>query len=490
MTTAVGVAIVGAGMTGLTAALTLVQHGIGDVCVFEGANALEEVGAGIALGGNAVRVLRHLGVDAAAFGHVPPALEFRRWDSGRILAVNEIGPRYAVTIGAPYLTLHRATLQRAMVERIERDGVRVLLGHRLSGVDVGDMRAPARLTFENGRSVRAQVVIAADGVHSVARRFVTPDLRPRYSGEVAFRGVVAAAGVPGYPCTENLSIWCGPATHAVNYAIDDGALINVFAVVRPEHLPEWTKRSNRIAGERGEAVADFRARGWDRRITDLIAASGGDLHYWALMDLPPAPQWHRGRVVLAGDAVHAPLPHQGMGGGMGIESGYAVGAMIARFGMMRYERAFADFVTLRAARVRRVQAWSRVAGMAYKFSEPDRVAQRDRSLWRVSDRIRWIHSYDVIDAVRRFDERGATAGAATTDALLAVATHLQRRFGVVASTVREDTVLADLGLDSLDALELALDLHSDADLPAAVDPRALRTAGDLVRLLAAPRPPG
>lgn len=487
--TAVGVAIVGAGMTGLTAALALAQNGIDDICVFEGAAALEEVGAGIALGGNAVRVLQHLGIDAEAFGHVPPALEFRRWDSGRILAVNEIGPRYAVTIGAPYLTLHRATLQRALVQRIERAGVRVLLGHRLAAVEVGDAREPARLTFENEQSVRAQVVIAVDGVHSVARRFVAPDVRPRYLGEIAFRGVVASADVPGYPSAENLSIWCGPATHAVTYAIDGGALINVFAVVRPAHLPDWTVRTNRIAGERAEAVADFRARGWDRRIADLIEASSGDLHYWALLDLPPAPHWHRGRVVLAGDAVHAPLPHQGMGGGMGIESGYAVGALIARFGMMRYDSAFASFVTLRAARVRRVQAWSRVAGMAYKLSEPERVARRDRGLWRVSDRIRWIHSYDVIDDVRRFEECGGPACTAKPDALHVVATHLQRRFGVVASTVREDTVLADLGLDSLDALELALDLDAAADLPATADPRALRTVGDVVRLLAAP-PPG
>lgn len=483
MKASVGVAVVGAGMTGLTAALTLAQHGVEDVCVFEAARALDEIGAGIALGGNAVRVLRHLGVDATAFGHVPPALEFRRWDSGRILGVNEIGPRYGITIGAPYLTLHRATLQRALVERIERTNIRIALGHRLQRIDGGDVRMAAQLSFENGTSVQAQIVIAADGVHSVARRFIAPELRPRYSGEIAFRGVVAADRVPNYPCTENLSIWCGPATHMVNYAVDSGSSINLFAVVRPQRLPEWTERTNRVAADRRQAMADFEARGWDPRIVDLIAHSEGDLHYWALMDLPPTRQWFRGRALLAGDAVHSPLPHQGMGGGMGIESGYAIGALLARHGLQVYESAFSDFVALRAARVRRVQAWSRVAGATYKLVDPDRVAQRDRTLWRVSDRIRWIHAYDVIDAVRRFEGGAASATETRADAIQRVALHLQRRFGVIPSAVREDTPLADLGLDSLDVVELALELDPYADLPATLEPHAMHTVGDVARLI-------
>jgi salicylate hydroxylase len=483
MSGSVGVAVVGAGMTGLTAALTLVAQGVDDVRVFEAAHSLEEIGAGIAIGGNAVRVLRHLGVDASTFGHVPPALEFRRWRDGRILAVNEVGPRYAAVVGAPYLTFHRATLQRALVERIERAGVAIALGHRLAQIDVGDAQQPATLTFDNGQVVRAQAVIAADGVHSVARKFVAPELRPRYSGEIAFRGVVAADRVPDYPCVESLSIWCGPATHAVNYAVDDGALINLFAVVRPERLPPWTERTNRAPGQRAEAVADFRARGWDRRVVDLVEASEGDLHYWALMDLPPPPRWHRGRVVLAGDSVHAPLPHQGMGGGMGIESGYAIGALIARHGLTRARQAFDEFVALRAARVRRVQIWSRMAGMTYKLTDDERRAQRDRSLWQVADRIRWIHAYDVIDAVRAFAGGGARGPQATDDALARAGDVLQRRFGVVASSVRPTTQLAELGLDSLDALELLLELDPAGDA-ATIDPHALRTVGDVLAALA------
>ncbi|ODU96970.1 MAG: hypothetical protein ABT00_01530 [Bordetella sp. SCN 68-11] len=473
-----GIAIIGAGMTGLTAALTLARQGVGDVRVYDAAQALEEVGAGIAIGGNAVRVLREVGIDASTFGHVPPALEFRSWDRGRIVAVNEVGPRYTASIGAPYLTFHRATLQRALVEEIGRAGVKVELGHRLESIEVGDAASPATLTFEGGRSVRAAVVIAADGIHSAARRSVVPELRPRYSGELAFRGVVPLDRVPDYPCAENLSIWCGPATHAVNYAVDDGALINLFAVMRPDRLPEWTTRTNRMRGERAQAVEDFRSRGWDRRIVDLVSGSDGDLHYWALMDLPPAPRWHRGRVVLAGDAVHGPLPHQGMGGGMGVESGYAIGALLARHGIAGHATAFDDFVALRRPRVRRVQAWSRLAGALYKLVDAERIARRDRTLWQAADAIRWMHGDDVVAAVRGF-ERGAES--APGDAVERVVQALGRTAGLAASELRQDTRLADVGVDSLATMELLLELDADLDVPANVDLSALKTIGDVAR---------
>lgn len=462
----VHIAIVGAGMTGMTAAMTLARAGVQGVAVFEAAHALEEVGAGIAIGGNAVRVLKSLGVDPAQFGHVPPALEFRNWDDAKILSSTEVGGRYTHDIGAPYLTFHRATLQRALAEKIREAGVALHMGQRLVGLTAGDAHAPARLLFQGGNSLSADVVIAADGIRSVARTVVAPESKPRYSGEVAFRGVVPARLVPHYPSPENLSVWCGPKTHAVNYAIDDGALINLFAVFRPPQLPDWTTQTNRQPGDRGEALENFRARCWHDAILDVIRVSEGDLHYWSLMDLPPLPRWSAQRVVLAGDCAHGTLPHQGMGGGMGIESGYSISALLAAVGGNAYAEAFAAYEALRKPRTTKVQLWSRLAGQVYKLSAADSIDRRNQSLWRVGDNIRWIHAYDIIDAVRQVISSGSVGqqpqlpqgSVASLDA------YLIERFDLTPTQLVDTAPLSDLGLDSLDVAELCLEPGVD-DVP-------------------------
>ncbi len=455
----VRIAIVGAGITGLTTALTLAKAGCEGVAVFEAAQSFEEVGAGIAIGGNAVRVLQHIGVDPARFGHVPPALEFREWSQAKVLSCTEIGRRYTHDIGAPYLTFHRATLQHGLVQRIEQMGVDVSLGRRLQSINVGDADRHAVLHFESGESINAEIVIAADGIRSVARSFIDPEVKPRYSGEIAFRGLVPIDRVPGYPSPENISIWCGPKTHAVNYAIDDGKLINLFAVFQPDALPAWTVQSNRMLGERSKAVEDFRARGWSSAIVDLIETSEGDLHYWALMDLPPLKTWSRGRVVLAGDAAHGPLPHQGMGGGMGIESGYAIGAMLGARGTQEFAHIFEAYERLRKPRATKVQVWSRLAGQADKLADAQRVRQRNETLWRVGDNIRWIHAYDVIRVVEQWVESPAQrAGLAQSAREEVLASYLQRNFNLRIDGLDYSVKLADLGLGSLDVVELLLEL--------------------------------
>jgi salicylate hydroxylase len=482
----VRIGIIGAGMTGLTAALTLAHAGVEGVAVFEAAQALEEVGAGIAIGGNAVRVLQHLGVDPTRFGHVTPALEFRNWNDAKILSCTEIGRRYIHDIGAPYLTFHRATLQHAFVERIRAMGVAVALGHRLQSIETGDERVPANMQFQNGATVAADVVIAADGIRSVVRAIVAPKSVPRYSGEIAFRGVVPTERVPHYPSPENLSIWCGPKTHAVNYAIDDGALVNLFAVFQPVTLPSWTAQTNRRLGERSEALENFRARGWHRTILDLIGASEGDLHYWALMDLPPLKRWSAGRVVLAGNAAHGPLPHQGMGGGMGIESGYAIAALLAAAGHGAYADAFKTFEALRKPRTTKVQAWSRMAGQAYKLSDSARIRQRNETLWQVRDNIRWIHDYDVISAVQTLQ-----AGTRNQDVAYDLSAderldaYLRDRLGLAPDKLAPSTRLADMGLDSLRVAELFLEFDID-DPPGRVVVGHDWTLGQLRELLAPP----
>jgi len=118
----------------------------------------------------------------------------------------------------------------------------------------------------------------------------------------------------------------------------------------------------------------------------------GDMSFWALVDLPRLPRWSLGRVMLLGDAAHAPLPHQGQGAGLAIEDAYALGALIAHFGLTDYGSAFETFENLRKRRAWTVQAYSRLAGRAYKFVD-DAAKRRDASWPSLPWRIGWIHRY-------------------------------------------------------------------------------------------------
>lgn len=383
----VEVAIIGGGLGGLTLATSLLQRSI-PVQVFEQVSELREIGAGVAIGGNATRLLERLGVDLGMVANVPPALEFRRWKDGSTIWSHPIEEWYREQVGAPFLTIHRGTLHRMLAAKVP--GERIHLNHRL--VDIADDADGVRLRFENGEEVVARIAIGIDGVHSVARRYVVGDVRPVYSGEIGFRGVIPIERSEFLPNPTSLHIWCGPGTHIVYYGLDEGSLVNLLAVYTPERLPEWTRDANRRSGTREEALEIFEGYSWDDRILDLVRNIEGDMNFWALLDLPRLARWSRGRVMLLGDAAHAPLPHQGQGAGVAIEDAYALGWLLAEVGLENYRLAFEACESFRTRRTRKVQAYSQIAGRSYKLTG-DAAARRDATFPQLPQRIGWIHEY-------------------------------------------------------------------------------------------------
>jgi 2-polyprenyl-6-methoxyphenol hydroxylase-like FAD-dependent oxidoreductase len=387
MTSTCDVAIVGGGIGGLTLAISLLPQSM-SVQVFEQDTELREIGAGIAIGGNASRLLQRLGVDLAQVANMPPAFELRSWRDGGLLWSQPVGDWYRHEVGAPLLTLHRATLQRALAAAVPPECIK--LNHRL--VSLSDESAGVRLHFASGEDVVASVVVGADGVQSTARRYVCGDIAPTHSGEIGFRGVIPVEKSQDLPNPTALHCWCGPDTHVVYYGLDRGTLVNLLAVYKPHHLPAWTASSNRISATPDQALGIFEEYRWDRRILDLVRNIEGDMSFWALVELPRLPRWSRARVMLLGDAAHAPLPHQGQGAGLAIEDGYALGVLLAQGGLADYGSAFQAFEHLRKRRAWTVQAYSRVAGQAYKFVG-GAAATRDASWPSLPQRIGWIHRY-------------------------------------------------------------------------------------------------
>ena len=187
MTRTCDVAIVGGGIGGLALAASLAQQSI-SVQVFEQDNQLREIGAGIAIGGNATRLLHRLGLDLSPVANVPPALELRRWKDGGLLWSHPIGEWYRHEVGAAFLMLHRATLQRFRAAAVPSDCIR--LSCRLACLS--DESVGVRLHFAEGEDVVARVVAGVDGVNSTVRCYVFGDVQPAHSGEIGFRGVIPA----------------------------------------------------------------------------------------------------------------------------------------------------------------------------------------------------------------------------------------------------------------------------------------------------------
>ncbi|HEX6527874.1 MAG TPA: FAD-dependent monooxygenase [Streptosporangiaceae bacterium] len=388
MTPMCDVAIVGGGIGGLTLAASLLQKSM-SVQVFEQDNELREIGAGIAIGGNASRLLQRLGIDLADVANQPPALEVRSWRDGGLLWSHPLGQWYRQDVGAPFLTLHRVTLQRVLAAAVPPEHIR--LGHRL--VRLSEEPGGVRLHFENGYDLVARIVVGADGVQSTVRRYVCGEVVPRQSGEIGFRGIIPVGKAPDLPSPVSLHIWCGPGTHAVFYGLDEGRTINLLLVYKPPRLPDWARSSNRAPATLDQALAIFAGYSWDRRILDLVRNIQGDMNFWALADLPRLPRWSRGRVVLLGDAAHAPLPHQGQGAGLAIEDAHALGALAGTYGVEDYRALFESFGNLRRRRAWRVQAYSRIGGRAYKLAG-DAATRRDQSWASLPDRIGWIHRHN------------------------------------------------------------------------------------------------
>ena len=306
------VAVVGAGLGGLTAAVALHQAGC-DVEVYEQAPELTEVGGGINLGPNAARVLYRLGLGHALDREAvrPASTHQRRWQDGRTLQRAPLNPRCEELYGAPHLTVHRADLLAIIASGFPPE--RVSLGHRLVGLaDRGDH---VDAWFQNGLRITADVLVGADGINSTVRAALLGEEAPRFAGCVAYRGLVPTERIVDLGLEIGSQSWVGPGGHLVHYFVSRGRLLNFVGWTEHDtwNREDWTDRAT-IA----RALASF--DGWHPQIGRIIAAAD-TCFIWALFDREPLPRWSVGRTTLLGDACHPMYPFMGQGAAQAIEDG-------------------------------------------------------------------------------------------------------------------------------------------------------------------------
>jgi salicylate hydroxylase len=313
------IVVAGAGIGGLAASLALARDGHA-VEAIERAPELAEVGAGLQLSPNAVKVLRALGVADAieAAASKPEALEMRLGRSGLTIFSIPMGETAVKRYGAPYLHVHRADLQSVLRAAAESAGVKLRLGASVSA----HVRAAGgvRLGLDTGEITQADMLVAADGIRSDARtRMLGPD-HPRFTGCVAWRLVVPASVAPDLP--NRAIVWAGRGRHAVTYRLRGGALINFVGVVQEK---DWRQESWSETGDKADLLRAF--DGWTAPVHAVIEAADV-CHRWALFDRDPLPHWSDGPVVLLGDACHAMPPFQAQGAAMAIEDAWVLARCI------------------------------------------------------------------------------------------------------------------------------------------------------------------
>ena len=376
------VAIVGGGIGGLFAANALCAKGV-QVSLYEQAPAIGEVGAGVFLTPNSVRHLQRIGLEPAVEkwgARVGHDSRYFRHDGAPIAPVQVTDSAgWNATFG-----LHRADLVDLLAEALPA-GV-LHCGHRCIAFEQdGNM---ARVSFANGASAQADLIIGADGIHSELRPYVYASSEPVFSGSVAYRGLVPHERVPDWP-TDRWQMWLGTGRHFLAFPVRAGKLINYVGFVPSdtEMKESWTAPGDPDVLRRAFA-------GWDPRIHRLLNEVQQTFR-WALYDREPLPIWTSKRLTLLGDAAHPMLPHLGQGANQSIEDGMALATILAHADRASAPQALLAYERLRRERVAQVQRGARENGLRYDSAYSD-LGVRDAEITAHATFRKRLYDHDVV----------------------------------------------------------------------------------------------
>jgi salicylate hydroxylase len=387
------IAIIGGGIGGLAAGLAMQRRGL-EVIVCEQSPEISDIGAGLNLSPNALKTFRALGIEeeAIALGHESDYQLVRSWRSGRVIWRQPLKGVYMDRFGAGHLTIHRADLLNVLGRALPERNLR--LSARCIGVESDG--AIARARFVDGSEIEADLIVGADGIHSVVRTSLFGPEKPRFTGCICWRGLVPREAVPARDFTTDGTSWWGPHGHVVHYLVRRGELVNFVAHIDSD---AWTEESWTHECDRAELMTTY-AR-WHESLLRLFEL-GNRYYKWALYDRDPLPSWSRGRATLLGDSAHAMLPYMGQGACMAVEDGYILSEAIARMpddiagALKRYE-------ALRLPRATRAVLGSRQRALENHLSSPFARFRRDMKMM-VRDRLgtgktmlqaEWLYEYDV-----------------------------------------------------------------------------------------------
>lgn len=376
--------IAGAGISGLTLALTLAKFGA-TVVVLERNTTIQEAGAGLQISPNARRVLDRLGLDDALrrIALEPKALDTYQHGKSQPFFSMELGAIMEQRFGASYTVMHRADLADALYKATRRfANIDIMFGVRNWDVVSHARGVTVAIDEANGqtRTTRANAFIGADGVHSQTRRHLLDGPDAQFGGRVAWRTLVPADSLAGQIAMDRVSVFFGSGHHLVCYPLAHRKQVNLALF-----LPGKAEDNPRKPELRGRGALGV-----------ILAAAGESWTPWPLYTVT-TPVWHRGNIGILGDAAHAMVPFQAQGAAMGIEDAATLGPLLIE--SAEPEAAFARYAAVRQDRVGRVARLSASNGRIFHMKWPLSMA-RD-TVMRLQgprahlDRLGWIYGHDV-----------------------------------------------------------------------------------------------
>jgi len=343
--------ICGGGLGGLTTALALARRGWRSR-VLEGAPEFGAIGYGIQFGPNVFHVLDRIGVTNAVIAKAdcPPAVLMRDAFTGDVLVTIPTGESFCARFKHPYIIIHRIDLHHALLDACKGvDEIELVPDARVAGFE--DRGDGVTVTTADGRSFSGAALVGADGLRSFIRSQLIGDGEPRPIGYVAYRTIVPISELAADVHRQEVVLWGGPGFHVVHYPLRHGTLFNIVAVFR---TPTHGEKGD-VASHRAELQHTYREA--HPAMRDLIAML--DLGWRGQVgDRSPVRHWHKGRVVLLGDAAHPPLQSLAQGACMAIEDGLCLAELIHAAGD-DFPAAFRHFEAARLLRTARVQLESR-----------------------------------------------------------------------------------------------------------------------------------
>ena len=366
------IAIVGAGIGGLAAASLLLKRGF-NVMVYEQATRFARVGAGIQQSPNVMKVHRGLGIEARLrqIAFTPSSSLNRDAHTGATTNEYPLGKDAEDRYGAPFLAMHRGDLHAALADLVPKENIQ--LGRKLRSVD--QEGSQVSLTFEDGERVKADVVIGADGVHSLIRDHVAGQENPRFTGRIAYRTTFPTSLLKGVDIGMSRTKWWGPDRHIVIYHTTANRDEVYFVTSTPEKADWITKESWSIKGDLQELQEAFKDFHPDVR---AVLAAAPEVHKWGIFERNPLPQWTLGRITLLGDSCHPMTPYMASGAAMALEDAVILARCLEGATAASIETALHTYEANRKPRASAVQAGSSANTWMRNATDPN-----------------WLYGYDA-----------------------------------------------------------------------------------------------